>query len=129
MQGRADAARAAIDHATALLEKCRDREVELFVSLTAARVRAASGNSADAFEAAKSLQQLSDQATKIGFVRYELEPQLALGEIEIRSGNSGNGRLHLKAVERAAADRGFRLIAQKAAADLRQISSLSTERE
>jgi len=45
----------------------------------------------------------------------ELESQLALGVIELRSGKAAAGRRRLVALSKQAAERGFGLIARKAA--------------
>jgi ATP/maltotriose-dependent transcriptional regulator MalT len=117
-QGKTAEARKAIERAAAILGKCHDRELELLVTITAARVRAASGSRADKAEAAKSLGEVAKEATKIGFANYGLEARLALGECELQAGNSTQGRADLKAVEKDARNKGFALIAGKAAVAL-----------
>jgi len=56
------------------------------------------------------------EAMKSGFADYQLEARLALGEIEMQSGNPSAGRSRLDALEKDARVRGFLLIARKAAA-------------
>jgi hypothetical protein len=55
------------------------------------------------------------EAKEDGFVRYELEARLVLGEIELKSANPLVGRTGLTAVEKDADAKGFYLIARKAA--------------
>lgn len=114
-QGKVADARKAIDRASAILEKCHDRELELFVAITAARVRAASDTPAEKAEAAKSLQAVVGEATRIGFINYGFEARLALGQVELDSGNRNEGRVQLEALSRDATVKGFGLIARKAA--------------
>ena len=115
-QGKYPAAQAAIASAKALLNKSEDLDAHLSFRITAARVRQASGRPSDRLEAAKSLEAVLGEAKKTGFLGHELEADLALGEIEIQSGNTAGARKRLEALERQAAAHGFNLIAGKAAA-------------
>jgi tetratricopeptide (TPR) repeat protein len=115
-QQRVAEARRAVERAEALLGKGSNREVALAVAIAAARVEAASGGPANTNRAAKSLQSALAEATAAGFVKYQLEARLALGEIKVRSGDSAETRTTLKVLQKDAADRGFSLIARKAAA-------------
>jgi hypothetical protein len=83
------------------------------VEVVAAQVRASLGKSAAARE---SLKAALTEAQKHGFVRVELRTRLALGEIEMKSGQAVAGRARLEALEKDATAKGFGLIAQKAAA-------------
>jgi len=62
-------------------------------------------------------------------VPYELEPRLALAEIEINLGDRVNARNHLEAVQREAVDRGFGFIAVRAAGDLKNLTQSVSGRE
>jgi DNA-binding winged helix-turn-helix (wHTH) protein/tetratricopeptide (TPR) repeat protein len=119
-EGNLVEARKAIERAGVDLSKCNDRDAELMVAISAARIQALSGSVANG-DAAKAFQEIARQANRLGFVTYELEPQLALAEIEVNSGDSTNGRSHLEALQKEAADRGFGLIALKAAGDLKTL--------
>lgn len=55
-------------------------------------------------------------ARKLGFWGIEFDAQLALGEIEKKSGHADAGRCRLAALERDAKAVGFGLMARKAAA-------------
>ena len=46
----------------------------------------------------------------------QFEARLALGEVEIKYGNSASGRMQLSALKNDAASKGFHLIASKAGA-------------
>jgi tetratricopeptide (TPR) repeat protein len=67
-------------------------------------------------QAEKSLNDVIAAATKTGQVRYVFMARLALGECEMRSGQTADGRKRLLALEKDAKAKGFNLIARKAAA-------------
>jgi eukaryotic-like serine/threonine-protein kinase len=115
----------AIAQAASHLMKCSDREAELTVGLSLAQIQAASGGVARD-SAAKSLEELATEANRLGFVPYVLEPRLALAEIELNIGDRATARSHLEALRKEATDRGFGLIALKAAGDLKNVSLNST---
>jgi DNA-binding winged helix-turn-helix (wHTH) protein/tetratricopeptide (TPR) repeat protein len=117
-QGKLVDARRAVERANSLLGKGPNRDVALAVAITAARVDAASGGPANTNQAARSLRTALAEARSAGFVNRQLEARLALGEIQVRSGNSSEARASLKALKKDASDRGFGLIARKAAAAL-----------
>jgi ATP/maltotriose-dependent transcriptional regulator MalT len=114
-------AQRAIQEADAYLAKCNDREAELIVAISAARIQAVSGGIARD-DAAKTFQEIATKANRLGFVPYELEPRLALAEIEVNLGDRANARNHLEAVQKEAVNRGFGLIALKAAGDLKNLT-------
>lgn len=67
-----------------------------------------------AAEARKSLANVLAEAMKHGFVGLQFEARLALGEIEMKSGETVAGRAHLKQLQKEATAKGFTLIARKA---------------
>ena len=83
----------------------------LSMAIVAARVDAASGKPAAAFE---SLKTTLAKATNTGMLGLQFEARLALGEIEMKSGDRAAGQARLEALEREAAARGYGLIARKA---------------
>jgi serine/threonine protein kinase/Tfp pilus assembly protein PilF len=95
-----------------LLAKSQDFSVRLRASIVSAQVDAAGGNSE---EAMRSLQDTIASAKKSGYLGYFLEAQLALGELETTSGKVATGENLLMDVRQQAQQRGFRLIANKAA--------------
>jgi hypothetical protein len=76
-------------------------------------VQAASGKLTPAQE---SLKRTITEASKTGFVQYELEAQFALADIGIKSGQGVGARADLEKLERDAKARGFDIIARRAAA-------------
>jgi len=79
------------------------------------RARALIGKRA---EAARGLESLLTEASRIGVVPIQLEIRLALGEIEMKSGETAKGRERLTTLRVEAASKGFGLIARKAGSAL-----------
>ena len=74
-------------------------------------------------ECAQTQQQLArlqfalleaQQAKAAQFVNAAWEARLALGEMELKSGNSKAGRIHLEGLQEEASSQGFLLMVQKA---------------
>jgi len=65
--------------------------------------------------ARQALISILAEATRTGFLEYQFEARLALGEVEIRSGKIAAGHAHLTTLQKDAQAKGFLLIAQKAA--------------
>jgi DNA-binding winged helix-turn-helix (wHTH) protein/tetratricopeptide (TPR) repeat protein len=112
-QQRLADAQNAIDRATTLSAKSDSREIRMAVAIAEARVRAARGLPD---QATKSLAGVIAEATRFGFISYQLESRLALGEIEMKSGKTVAGRTRLEALEGEAKAKGLVLVARKAAA-------------
>jgi hypothetical protein len=86
--------------------------VKLSFDVAMARVDAASQKTA----AAKTiLKEALARATKSGYVGCQLESRLALEEIELKSGKSGASHARLEQLQKEAKEKGFDLIARKAA--------------
>jgi hypothetical protein len=68
-------------------------------------------------DASRTLRSALQSAVAAGCVRCQLEARLELGEIEIQAGNVERGRAQLHELANEAGSRGFRLIAERAAAD------------
>lgn len=122
-QGKIADAGLVTERALVLSQKYQHRDAELAVSVTAARVRAAAGNPNDRENANSELRQIVADAQRIGFINYDLEARLALGEIEVSSGNFPNARRELEALRRDANQIGYGLVAQQAASALKRVSS------
>jgi len=122
-QGKIQDARKAIERSSALSEKYHDRQVELFAAITAARVRAASPDAADRAKAADRLQQVLTESARRGLLVYTFEARLALGELEMTSGNRASGRGRLESLLKDANERGFGLIARQAASALKEVTA------
>jgi len=112
-QGQVGKAREAIGRAVELARKSQSRAARAGVEIVSAQVRAAVGKPADARE---SLKATLAETKKYGFVRPELEARLALGQIEMKSGQTIAGRARLEALQKDARVKGFGLVARKAAA-------------
>jgi len=126
-QGKLSEARASVEKAVAAAGESHYRELEMLSSMAAARVRAASGNADDKAKATERLNSLIAEATSAGFVSEVMEGRLALGEIEVASGNRAVGVAELQTLERDAATKGYRLIEQKAAAARRTIGQAALQ--
>lgn len=112
LQGEVAQAQAAIERAGALLEKSENREAKLRARLAGAEVDAAAGR---AVEARRTLEEVRRSAIALGFVDLRLEVELLLGRLELAA-DPAAGAERLAAVAREASERGFRLLADKAAA-------------
>jgi eukaryotic-like serine/threonine-protein kinase len=107
-------AQMAADKAISLRKKYHDRIVELLVELTVEQIRLTTKNEEDRTQAEEELQKLIQEATRRGFANYAFQARLALGELEMVS-NVANGRRLLEALQKESTEKGFGLIAQKAA--------------
>jgi eukaryotic-like serine/threonine-protein kinase len=94
-----------------LLAKSQDLSVRLRASVAEAQLAAAGGQPQDAI---RILQTTIATARKFGYLGYQLESQLALGEVETTSGRARAGMSLLAEVRRQAQQRGLQLIAYKA---------------
>ena len=112
-QNRPAEARKQIDRAAALAARSPVVAVRLQCDIATARAKSATGHAADA---EKDLEASLAEAGGHGYLEYQYEIRLALGEIEMKSGNVAAGRVRLDAVEKEARAKGFLLIARKAAA-------------
>jgi tetratricopeptide (TPR) repeat protein len=109
-EGKNQDAEKTIHDALRLVEPTSNRQWRLEVGIAAARVEAATGKRA---AAATRLRKLRDDAK--GFLGVELDAELALGEVEIASGQAAQGRARLESVEKQARTKGFLLLANQAA--------------
>ena len=114
-QAKTHEAETAIDRAAQLAAKSQDNDFRGPIDIMAARIHGASGKT-DA--AAKSLDSILTEQAQLGDIPLQFEARLALGEIEVKSGNSASGRSRLTALENDANAKGFGLIARKARAVL-----------
>jgi eukaryotic-like serine/threonine-protein kinase len=111
--GRTEDAKKEITDTEPLLSKSQNVISRWEISLVATRIEARLGNA----PAAKTkLRSVLEEAVKDGFKSYEFKTGLALGEVEIKSGEAKAGRVRLAALEKDTTDKGFLLIAHQAAA-------------
>jgi tetratricopeptide (TPR) repeat protein len=118
-QGRNAEARMSIEQVTKAAIDSHNRRLELKAAVTAARIQAASDSASDVVKSVKRLYKIISDAGEASFADVALDARLAAGEIEMNSGNQGEGSAHLETLENDAKSGGFRLIARKAAAALR----------
>jgi len=118
-QGKTSEAATALREAVALGAASYDPTVRFDVALATAQLRTVQHRFG---EARRTIQPVLQRAVAIGCVRCELEGRLELGEIEIQAGNAENGRAQLRQLADEAERRGFRLIAQHAAAESASLS-------
>ncbi len=111
--GRNDDALKEVGETAPLAARSQNLSVKLAFDLAMARVDAVSQKAA----AAKTiLKEALAKATKSGYIGYQLESRLALEEIELKSGKSAASRSRLEQLQEDAKEKGFDLIARKAAA-------------
>jgi DNA-binding winged helix-turn-helix (wHTH) protein/Tfp pilus assembly protein PilF/TolB-like protein len=117
-QGKAAAAKDAIQHARSLAAKSQNPEIRWRTAITAARIETAENNvsrSTAGVAARKELAAIIAKSRELGYMGIGLDARLALAEIEMKSGQTTAGRAHLTAVEADAKAKGYNLIARKAA--------------
>jgi len=117
-QGKAAAAKEAMQQARSLAAKSQNPEVRWRAAIMAARVETAGENlarSAVAEAARHELSTIIAKSRELGYVGIELDARLALAEIEMKAGQTAAGRAHLTAIEADAKPRGYLLIVRKAA--------------
>ena len=119
-QGKLNEAKANAHRARDLSRKGGDITARFDATLASAAVDAASSKTSYAIQ---SLEGLRDETRRRGFVNYELETRLRLGELELQSNKKSAGRLRLKQLSRDAQSKSFRLIARKANVALGKLSS------
>jgi tetratricopeptide (TPR) repeat protein len=111
-QGKTVEAQSEIKRAEKLAAKSQNAAIRLKLQVVAARQRART----DTIVKAKDrLETVRAAATKYGLIGYEFEAELALGELEMNSGQTAAARLHLASLQKAAAASGFLSISRKAA--------------
>jgi serine/threonine protein kinase/tetratricopeptide (TPR) repeat protein len=110
-QGKLPDAQSEIQQAEKLVAKSEDPTISLPVNIAAARIAAASG---DCASARKILDAALASATKVNLVIYQFEARLALGELDLQSGQSASGHDRLSQLEKDASAKGYLLIARKA---------------
>jgi tetratricopeptide (TPR) repeat protein len=118
-QGKIGEAQKVIQSAQELSARSGVIPVHFEVDIAAARGRAAAANHSGQGETAAAKRNLGGvlaKATRHGYVGYEFQSRLALGEIEVKSGKTAAGRARLLALERDAKAKGFLLVARRAAA-------------
>jgi serine/threonine protein kinase/tetratricopeptide (TPR) repeat protein len=111
-QGKNGEARKQLEAASAIASRSLVPESRLNYTIAAALVHGAAGASA---EASKSLEAAIAEASKLGYIGYQFDARLALGQLELKSGNAAAGRARLASLENEARAKGYLLIARQAA--------------
>ena len=109
-QGRSSEAKRIIADAKLIMADRLDTLLPF--AIAAAKVQTANGG---ATMALADVRKTVSQAQQHGFIRTGMDARLTLAEIEVKSGQTALGRLHLEALQKEADAKGFRLIAHKAA--------------
>jgi eukaryotic-like serine/threonine-protein kinase len=114
--GKAAAATEAVQHARTLSAKSQNPEVRWRTAIAAAGIEAEkdASRSAAGMTARKDLAAVIAKSRTLGYRIVELDARLALAEIEMKSGQTAEGRAHLAAIEADAKARGYNLVARKA---------------
>lgn len=122
-QGKISEAQTAIDRARTLAKATSNLPLAFDISATSARIRVGTKkppNPSMNTGAKEEIESSLTVARKCGYLEYEYRLLLALGDVELRSGDTRQGRTHLEALEREAKQKGFVLIARKATVALKE---------
>jgi len=110
-KGELSQAKAAADRAVSFSLQSIDRYPRFEATLAHARVLAASGSASAAIS---SLESMLAEAKKYGYLSYQYEARLSIGEIEIKTGKSALANAGLASLEKDAQASGFVRIAVRA---------------
>jgi tetratricopeptide (TPR) repeat protein/DNA-binding winged helix-turn-helix (wHTH) protein len=111
-EGKADEALTTIERGAPVAEKCSDRGVRFVFAIENARTLAAKGRYT---EAIASIQHTLADLNKFGYVGYQMEARLVLGETQTEAGKVREGQAGLLALGKDAQEKGFNLVARKVA--------------
>jgi eukaryotic-like serine/threonine-protein kinase len=105
-------ARRELEGVAATAGKNQNLGARLDFAIVSALVQAASGKVS---LAKRNLKTAIAEATKTSFLSYEFEARLALAEIDLKSPHATETRAQLEQLQREANEKGFDLVARKAA--------------
>jgi len=112
-EGKSADAMKEIDKVSSIAAKSQNLSLQLTCAIAKANAESASHQAA----AAKTLlKQALLKATKSGYLGYQFECRLALEAIDLKSGKSPESRARLEQLHNEANEKGFDLLARKAAA-------------
>ena len=117
-EGNLAAATDAIRHARSLAANSQNPEIRWQIAITAARIEAGQKDvphSAIGNATRKELAAIVTKSHALGYEGIELDTRLVLAEIEMKAGQTTEGRAHLLAIEADAKAKGYILTARKAA--------------
>jgi tetratricopeptide (TPR) repeat protein len=109
-QGKVAEAQAAVTRAAELCRQGSDRTSRYEEGYAMAAIQGQSGHFDQAF---KILDNVRSEAGHYGFLEYELEARLRLGELELKSGKRVAGYARLTQLTSDAQSRGYALIARQ----------------
>jgi eukaryotic-like serine/threonine-protein kinase len=112
-RAKVEEAKRELETAEPVVRKNQSVSGRLELAIDKALVRLASGSPALAIPI---LNEVLSESKRDGFLQYQFEARLALGEAALKSGRSAEGRTDLKKLQADATEKNFNLIAQKAAA-------------
>jgi len=118
-KGKAAEAKEAAQHARTLAAKSQNPDIRWVAAIAADRVEIAEKDLAHSLSGSAARKELSliiSKSHELGYEGIELDARLALGEMEIKTGNVDGGRQRLAVLEKDARAAGFALVARKAAA-------------
>jgi eukaryotic-like serine/threonine-protein kinase len=121
-QGRISDAKKNVDSVMAFAKVSHSKEIELNAAIDAARVQAAA-NAQDTREAKRQLNRVLADATAVGLRDVTFEARLALGQMELSSGDLASGHARLESLERDCMESGAVLVARKITSALRAASA------
>jgi DNA-binding winged helix-turn-helix (wHTH) protein/tetratricopeptide (TPR) repeat protein len=114
-EGKSAAAEDAIQHARTLASKSQNPEVRWRTTIAASLVAEQSApHSAAGIATRKELADVIAKSRMLGYRIVELDARLAMARIEMKSGQTVEGRAHLTAIEADAKSTGYLLVARKA---------------
>ena len=113
-QARRDEAARTGESTGRLAAASQNRFIRLSGALAAAQVLGTSSRRTEVLRATRELKRSLAEARQFGFVGRQLEAELLLGKVEMRSANPDRAMAALAALERDAAGKGFLLIARHA---------------
>ncbi len=118
-EGRDAAAKDAVQHAQGLGAKSQNPDVRWRTSITASRIATTNERSAHSragLAARKELALIIAESHRRGYGIVELDARFALAEIEIKAGQTVQGRSRLAAIQEEGKAKGYNLLVRKAAA-------------
>jgi Tfp pilus assembly protein PilF len=99
----------------AVVNATSPRNLRYSALIASAKVQAATGRQSNIAQPVDSLQKVAREAKIAGMRGLELEARLAIGEIQTSDGKGQIARKELQQVQSEASEKGFGLIAQRAA--------------
>lgn len=118
-EGKTTGANEAMQHARSLAAKSQNPEIRWRTAIVAARIetpRKGVDRSAARSATRKELATIVVKSRELGYQEIEFDTRLALAGIEMKTEQVMEGRAHLVAIEAEAKDKGYNLVARKAAA-------------